>query len=252
MAGKSTFIRQTALLCVMAQIGSFLPAREATIGVCDRIFARVGASDEISRGQSTFMVEMTETARILNQATPRSLVVLDEVGRGTSTYDGISLAWAIVEHLHDKIGCRTLFATHYHELTDLSETFEKIRNLNVAVKEQNDDIAFLHKIIPGAADKSYGIYVAKIAGVPKNVVKRAREILDELEQTHVEATAHSSESEMIKNVRRRTINSIQFSLFGSENHPVIEELREIDIDNLKPLEALQLVAKWKEILQNRE
>ncbi|MDR0609024.1 MAG: DNA mismatch repair protein MutS [Planctomycetaceae bacterium] len=255
MAGKSTFIRQTALLCVMAQIGSFLPAREATIGICDRIFARVGASDEISRGQSTFMVEMTETARILNQATPRSLVVLDEVGRGTSTYDGISLAWAIVEYLHDKIGCRTLFATHYHELTDLSETFENIRNLNVAVKEQNDDIAFLHKIIPGAADKSYGIYVAKIAGIPKNVVKRAREILDELEQTHVEATAHSTnhpESEMFKNIRRKTVNSIQFSLFGSENHPVIEELRELDIDNLKPLDALQLVAKWKEITRNRE
>jgi DNA mismatch repair protein MutS len=259
MAGKSTFIRQTALLCVMAQIGSFLPARSATIGICDRIFARVGASDEISRGQSTFMVEMTETARILNQATLRSLVILDEVGRGTSTYDGISLAWAIVEHLHDKIGCRTLFATHYHELTDLSETFEKIRNLNVAVKEQNDDIAFLHKIIPGAADKSYGIYVAKIAGIPKNVVERAREILDELEQTHVKATAHSSEtiirsneSEIIQNVRRRTIGSIQFSLFGPENHPVIEELRELDTDNLKPLDALQLVAKWKDIIRKRE
>jgi DNA mismatch repair protein MutS len=252
MAGKSTFIRQTALLCVMAQIGSFLPARSATLGICDRIFARVGASDEISRGQSTFMVEMTETARILNQATPRSLVILDEVGRGTSTYDGISLAWAIVEYLHDKIGCRTLFATHYHELTDLSEIFEKIRNLNVAVKEQNDDIAFLHKIIPGAADKSYGIYVAKIAGIPKSVVQRAREILEELEQTHVKATAHSSESEMMQNVRRRTINSIQFSLFGPENHPVVEELRELNIDNLKPLDALQLIATWKEKIRSRK
>ncbi|MDR0335807.1 MAG: DNA mismatch repair protein MutS, partial [Planctomycetaceae bacterium] len=252
MAGKSTFIRQTALLCIMAQIGSFLPAREAHIGICDRIFARVGASDEISRGQSTFMVEMTETARILNQATSRSLVVLDEVGRGTSTYDGISLAWAIVEHLHDKIGCRTLFATHYHELTDLSETFEKIRNLNVAVKEQNDNIAFLHKIIPGAADKSYGIYVAKIAGIPKNVVKRAREILNELEQTHVKATAHSTESGIIQNIQRRKVGSIQFSLFGPENHPMVEELRELNIDDLKPLDALKMIATWKEKIQNRK
>ncbi|MDR3197910.1 MAG: DNA mismatch repair protein MutS [Planctomycetaceae bacterium] len=252
MAGKSTFIRQTALLCVMAQMGSFLPAREAVIGICDRIFARVGASDEISRGQSTFMVEMTETARILNQATHRSLVILDEVGRGTSTYDGISLAWAIVEYLHDKIGCRTLFASHYHELTDLSETYERIRNLNVAVKEQNDNIAFLHKIIPGAADKSYGIYVAKIAGIPKGVVKRAREILDELEQTHVKVTTHSNESEIFPNVRRKVVGAIQFSLFGPENHPVIEELRDLDVDNLKPLNALQLVAKWKDIVRNRE
>ncbi|MDR1140585.1 MAG: DNA mismatch repair protein MutS, partial [Planctomycetaceae bacterium] len=252
MAGKSTFIRQTALLCVMAQIGSFLPAREANIGICDRIFARVGASDEISRGQSTFMVEMTETARILNQATPRSLVILDEVGRGTSTYDGISLAWAIVEYLHDKIECRTLFATHYHELTDLSETFENICNLNVAVKEQNDDIAFLHKIIPGAADKSYGIYVAKIAGIPKNVVKRAREILDELEQTHVRATAHSTESGIFQNIQRRRVGSIQFSLFGQENHPVIEELRELNIDDLKPLDAFKLIATWKEKIRHRE
>lgn len=251
MAGKSTFIRQTALLCVMAQIGSFLPASEAIIGICDRIFARVGASDEISRGQSTFMVEMTETARILNQATQRSLVILDEVGRGTSTYDGISLAWAIVEYLHDKIECRTLFASHYHELTDLSETFEKIHNLNVAVKEQNDDIAFLHKIIPGTADKSYGIYVAKIAGIPKSVVKRAREILDELEQTHVKVTTHSNESEMFQNVRRR-MGAIQFSLFGPENHPVLEELRDLDVDNLKPLDALQIVAKWKDIVRSRE
>jgi DNA mismatch repair protein MutS len=252
MAGKSTFIRQTALLCVMAQIGSFLPARDATIGICDRIFARVGASDEISRGQSTFMVEMTETARILNQATSNSLVILDEVGRGTSTYDGISLAWAIVEYLHDKVECRTLFATHYHELTDLSETYENIRNLNVAVKELNGDIAFLHKIIPGAADKSYGIYVAKIAGIPKDVVKRAREILAELEQTHVEATAHSVKASIQQDSQRNMLKPMQFSLFGPENHPVIEELRELDIDHLRPIDALKLIATWKDILHNRK
>ncbi len=253
MAGKSTFIRQSALLCILAQIGSFVPAKTATIGICDRIFARVGASDELSRGQSTFMVEMTETARILNQATERSLVILDEIGRGTSTYDGISLAWAIVEFLHEKIGCRTLFATHYHELTDLSESFDRICNLNVAVREQNDDIAFLHKIVPGAADKSYGIHVARLAGVPRDVIKRAKEILEELEQTHVEATAHSvavslQESQQ-EEPKRKTVGAMQFSLFGPEDHPIVEELRDIDVDGLTPLDALKLVADWKASLQ---
>ena len=166
MAGKSTYIRQVALLTLMAQMGSFVPAHRALIGIADRIFARVGASDELSRGRSTFMVEMTETARILNTATPRSLVILDEIGRGTSTYDGVSLAWAIIEHLHDQVGCRTLFATHYHELTDLESSLPGIKNLNVAVKEWEENIAFLHKIVDGAADKSYGIHVARLAGVP--------------------------------------------------------------------------------------
>ena len=170
MAGKSTYIRQVALITLMAQIGSFVPASEATIGMADRIFARVGASDELARGQSTFMVEMTETARILNTATPRSLVILDEIGRGTSTYDGVSLAWAIVEYLHDQIGCRTLFATHYHELTDLAaDAARSVRNLNVAVREWEDQVVFLHKIVDGAADKSYGIHVARLAGVPREV-----------------------------------------------------------------------------------
>ena len=166
MAGKSTYIRQVALLSVMAQIGSFVPAREATIGVADRIFARIGASDELARGQSTFMVEMIETARIVNMATARSLVILDEIGRGTSTYDGISLAWSVVEWLHDRIGCRTLFATHYHELTDLEKSLTGVRNLNVAVREWQDEVVFLHKIVAGAADKSYGIHVARLAGLP--------------------------------------------------------------------------------------
>jgi len=244
MAGKSTVIRQTALLCIMAQVGCFIPAREATIGICDRIFARVGASDEIARGQSTFMVEMTETARILNQATPQSLVILDEVGRGTSTYDGLSLAWAIVEYIHDRIACRTLFATHYHELTDLSETMKGVRNLNVAVKEERGNVVFLYKIVPGAADKSYGIHVAKLAGVPSSVVRRSQEILNELEKSHSNVPA----SGKTKGGRKFSVGTMQFSLFGAENHPVIEDLRDIDVDDLKPMDALQLLAKWKELV----
>jgi DNA mismatch repair protein MutS len=187
MAGKSTYIRQAALLVLLAQMGSFVPARGATIGLCDRIFARVGASDELGRGQSTFMVEMTETARILNTATPRSLVILDEIGRGTSTYDGISLAWSVVEYLHDHVGCRTLFATHYHELTDLEQSLSGVKNLNVAVREWQEEVVFLHKIVAGAADKSYGIHVARLAGVPREVIQRSKEILARLEEEHLDA-----------------------------------------------------------------
>ncbi len=187
MAGKSTYIRQAALIVLLAQMGSFVPARRATIGLCDRIFARVGASDELGRGQSTFMVEMTETARILNTATARSLVILDEIGRGTSTYDGISLAWSVVEFLHDHIGCRTLFATHYHELTDLEKSLSGVKNLNVAVREWQEEVVFLHKIVAGAADKSYGIHVARLAGVPREVIQRSKEILAALEEEHLDA-----------------------------------------------------------------
>ncbi|HEY3391308.1 MAG TPA: DNA mismatch repair protein MutS, partial [Lacipirellulaceae bacterium] len=194
MAGKSTYIRQAALLVLLAQMGSFVPARRATIGVADRIFARVGASDELSRGMSTFMVEMTETARILNTATRRSLVILDEIGRGTSTYDGLSLAWSIVEHVHEHIGCRTLFATHYHELTDLEAQLVGVRNYNVAVKEWDDQVVFLHQIVPGAADKSYGIHVAQLAGVPRSVNERAREVLAWLESKHEPADANAGGS----------------------------------------------------------
>jgi DNA mismatch repair protein MutS len=177
MAGKSTYIRQAALIALLAQAGSFVPARSAVIGVVDRLFARVGASDDLARGRSTFMVEMTETARILNTATARSLVILDEIGRGTSTYDGLSLAWSVVEYLHDRVGCRTLFATHYHELADLERSAEGVKNLTVSVREWNDEVIFLHKIIDGAADKSYGIQVARLAGVPREVIERAKEIL---------------------------------------------------------------------------
>jgi DNA mismatch repair protein MutS len=184
MAGKSTFLRQNALIALMAHVGSFVPAKSATIGVTDRIFTRVGAADELTRGQSTFMVEMTEAANILNNATPRSLVILDEIGRGTSTYDGVSLAWGISEHLHDMIGCRSLFATHYHELAQLAETLPGLRNYNVLVKEQADGIVFLHRIALGGADKSYGIHVARLAGVPTVVLERAGQVLLELEAHH--------------------------------------------------------------------
>jgi DNA mismatch repair protein MutS len=187
MAGKSTYIRQTALLVIMAQIGSYLPADSAEIGVADKIFTRVGASDDISRGQSTFMVEMLETANILNNATPRSLIILDEIGRGTSTFDGLSIAWAVAEFILDNKEChaRTMFATHYHELTELAMTRRCVKNYNVAVREYGEQIIFLRKIVPGAADKSYGIHVAKLAGLPAPVIARAREILENLENNAI-------------------------------------------------------------------
>ena len=186
MAGKSTYIRQTALLTLMAQTGSFIPAKEARVDIVDRIFTRIGASDDIARGQSTFMVEMSETASILNNATSRSLVILDEIGRGTSTFDGLSLAWSIAEYLHNQCGAKTLFATHYHELTELASRLERVYNLNVSVREWNDQIVFIHKIIPGAADKSYGIHVARLAGIPSSVLNRAIEVLRNLEETELD------------------------------------------------------------------
>ena len=182
MAGKSTYIRQVALIVLMAQIGSFVPAESAEIGLVDRIFTRVGANDDLSRGQSTFMVEMNETANIVNNATERSLVILDEIGRGTSTFDGLSIAWSVAEFLHDKIKARTFFATHYHELTKLAAERSGVCNFNVAVREWNDQIIFLRKIVPGGADKSYGIQVARLAGLPKEILDRAKEILAHLEK----------------------------------------------------------------------
>lgn len=246
MAGKSTYIRQVALLTLMAQIGSFVPAREATIGIADRIFARVGASDELSRGQSTFMVEMTETARILNTATPRSLVILDEIGRGTSTYDGVSLAWAVVEYLHDHLGCRTLFATHYHELTDLAKTLSSVRNLNVAVREWEDQVVFLHKIVDGAADKSYGIHVARLAGVPSEVNQRAKQILARLEQEHLDGDGRPK---IARRGQSRQVGDLQLTLFAAEPHPLIETLRSLDVNGLAPMAALQLLHEWQAQLQ---
>jgi len=235
MAGKSTYIRQAALITILAQMGSFVPASAARIGVADRIFARVGASDELGKGQSTFMVEMAETARILNAATPRSLVILDEIGRGTSTYDGLSLAWAVTEYLHDVVGCRTLFATHYHELTELTQTLAGASNWNVAVREDAEDVIFLHKIVAGAADKSYGIHVARLAGVPREVVERARVILDSLESEHVDEKGRP------KVPARSTRPSArkQLTLFQPPPHPLLEEIRGLDLDQMTPLAALE-------------
>ena len=252
MAGKSTYIRQTALLTLMAQIGSFVPAKEARIGVADRIFARVGASDELARGRSTFMVEMTETARILNTATARSLVILDEIGRGTSTYDGISLAWSVVEHLHDRIGCRTLFATHYHELTDLAKSLQGVKNFNVAVREWQDELVFLHKIVAGAADKSYGIHVARLAGVPREVVERSKEILSQLEDEHLDADGRAKIARPRPTDDRASKKThIQLTLFGAADHPMIDEVRQIDLKNMTPAAAIALLERWQqEILRD--
>jgi DNA mismatch repair protein MutS len=213
MAGKSTFIRQVALITLLAQVGSFVPAREARVGIADRIFTRVGASDDLGRGRSTFMVEMTEAANILNNATARSLVILDEIGRGTSTYDGVSLAWAITEHLHDQVGCRTLFATHYHELAQLADKLPGLRNYNVLVREWQDEIIFLHKIAPGSADKSYGIHVAQLAGVPRGVLDRAKEVLAELEAHPVQTR------ERPRRRPRRPGEAAQPSLFADLEQP---------------------------------
>ncbi len=242
MAGKSIFIRQAALLTLLAQMGSFIPARAARIGLVDRIFTRVGASDELSRGQSTFMVEMTEAANILNNATGRSLVILDEIGRGTSTYDGVSLAWAITEYLHDHLGCRALFATHYHELAQLAEQLPGLRNYNVLVRECREEIVFLHKIAPGSADKSYGIHVARLAGVPDEVLTRARQVLGELEARHVEARQ--------KPAPGRRGRPMQPSLFGNMDDPILTALREIDLEAAAPEEILAQVHRWQRELRS--
>ena len=219
MAGKSTNIRQVALLTLLAHTGSFLPAKRARVDLVDRIFTRIGASDDLSRGQSTFMVEMSETANILNNATDRSLVVLDEVGRGTSTFDGLSLAWSIVEHLHNQVGAKTLFATHYHELTELAGRLPRLRNFNVAVREWNDQIVFLHKIVEGGADKSYGIHVARLAGVPKPVIDRAKDILRNLEDTELSpdgGTRYVSRQSAERETLRKIEPTPQLDLFAGQ------------------------------------
>ena len=245
MSGKSTYVRQTALLVLMAQTGSFIPAKDATIGLVDRIFTRIGASDELVRGQSTFMVEMTETANIINNATAKSLVILDEVGRGTSTYDGLALAWAITEHIANKVKCRTLFATHYHELTELAELFTNVKNCNVAVREWMDEVVFLHKILPGGTDKSYGIHVAKLAGVPKPVLDRSKEILEELEATfQKEATGEHL-------ARHKTKEPDSDSLFVQKHKSVLEKLALLDVNNLTPIEAINLLNKIKSEIEGK-
>jgi len=236
MAGKSTYIRQVALLVLMAQTGSFIPATRATIGIVDRIFTRAGASDELTRGQSTFMVEMNETANILNNATEKSLIVLDEIGRGTSTFDGISIAWAVAEYLHNNadVRARTLFATHYHELTELEMNLPGVKNYNVAVREWNDEIVFLRKIVPGGTDKSYGIHVARLAGLPGKVIERAKDILNALE----EGCIREERLPRPEGAPADRAGAQQLTLFEMRPHPVIEELKSIDVDKMSPLEAL--------------
>ena len=234
MSGKSTFLRQVALIVLMAQMGSFVPADSARIGLVDRIFTRIGAQDEIHAGQSTFMVEMIEAANILNNASSRSLLILDEIGRGTSTYDGVSIAWAMVEyiHTHPDVKATTLFATHYHELTQLAQLLPGVRNYNVAVSEADNDVVFLHKIVPGGADRSYGIHVAQIAGLPKPVIQRANEILNQLEGSSGK-TLHQEE-----------IEKSQLTLFP-ENNPLLDAFNDLDINSLTPIEALNLLYDWK-------
>jgi len=237
MGGKSTYLRQTALIVILAQMGSFVPARSARLSVVDRVFTRIGASDNLARGRSTFMVEMTETAAILHTATPRSLILLDEVGRGTSTYDGLAIAWAAVEYLHARVRAKTLFATHYFELTDLAEQLSGVKNYHVSVKETGGGIVFLRKVEPGAADRSYGIEVAKLAGLPNEVIARAREVLAEHESVERLATDHLSPG--------ATPPPTQLTIFTPLSQPVLEKLREVDLNRLTPLEALNLLAELK-------
>jgi DNA mismatch repair protein MutS len=233
MGGKSTYLRQAALLAILAQTGSFVPAESALLPVVDRVFTRIGAADNLARGRSTFMVEMTETAVILNTATARSLIVLDEIGRGTSTYDGLALAWAVVEHIHQHIRAKTLFATHYHELTELAGQLDGVRNLHVSVKESGDQILFLRRVEPGAADRSYGIEVARLAALPISVIERARQIL---------ASHESAEHTVTEELSNAAPGPMQIRLFEPVNHQLADRIRRLRLDELRPIEALQLLA----------
>lgn len=237
MGGKSTYLRQAALTVIMAQAGSFVPARSARLGLVDRVFTRIGASDNLARGRSTFMIEMTETAAILHTATPRSLILLDEVGRGTATYDGLAIAWAAVEYIHARTRAKTLFATHYFELTELAEQLSGVKNYHVTVKETGGGIAFLRKVVPGAADRSYGIEVAKLAGLPHEVIVRAREVLAEHENAERQLTGHLSPGSVPP--------AAQLTIFTPLSQPVVDKLREVDLNSLTPLEALNLLAQLK-------
>jgi DNA mismatch repair protein MutS len=248
MSGKSALLRQTALIVLMAQTGCFVPARAAKIGMVDKIFTRVGASDNISLGESTFMVEMNETASILNNLSDRSLILLDEIGRGTSTYDGISIAWAMVEYLHEnKLKAKTLFATHYHELNEMENSFSRVKNYNVSIKELNNKVIFLRKLKRGGSEHSFGIHVARMAGMPKSVVNRADEILKELEQSH-------NKQELAKPIADIAGHreGMQLSIFQLDD-PVLKQIRdeilEIDIDNLTPVEALNKLYSIKKVLK---
>lgn len=257
MAGKSTYMRQTALIVLMAQIGCFVPAESAKIGIVDRIFTRVGASDDLASGQSTFMVEMTEVANILRNATSNSLLILDEIGRGTSTFDGLSIAWAVVEHISNPklLGAKTLFATHYHELTELEGKLNGVNNYCIAVKEQGDNIVFLRKIIKGGADKSYGIQVAKLAGVPDSVIQRAKELVEELSAADITEKVKEMKAEGNTKTKKKKYDQLemdQISLFDTvREEDIIEELKEIEISTLTPIDALNTIYRLQNKLKNR-
>lgn len=255
MAGKSTYMRQTALIVLMAQIGSFVPAKKANIGLVDRIFTRVGASDDLASGQSTFMVEMTEVANILRNATPKSLLILDEIGRGTSTFDGLSIAWAVVEHISNPklLGAKTLFATHYHELTELEGKLAGVNNYCIAVKERGDDIVFLRKIVKGGADRSYGIQVAKLAGVPDSVISRAKELAEELIQSDItSAFKDLTVPKKRKTVSFDPVDMEQMSLFDTvQDDDIIKEIRELDVSNMTPMDALNMLYRLQKKIKNR-
>jgi DNA mismatch repair protein MutS len=250
MSGKSALLRQTALIVLMAQMGCFVPAESAEIGVVDKVFTRVGASDNISSGESTFMVEMNETASILNNISPRSLILLDEIGRGTSTYDGISIAWAIAEYLHEskKAKCKTLFATHYHELNEMTHKFKRIKNFNVAVKEVGKKILFIRKLTEGGSEHSFGIHVAKMAGMPSSVLRRSEQMLQELESRHSGGSKKNS-----KEIKAALNDSMQLSFFQL-NDPVLEqihdELKNVDINGLTPMDALLKLNEIKKLIGN--
>ena len=255
MAGKSTYMRQTALIVLMAQIGSFVPADSANIGVVDRIFTRVGASDDLASGQSPFMVEMTEVANILRNATSRSLLILDEIGRGTSTFDGLSIAWAVIEHISNTklCGAKTLFATHYHELTELEGKLSGVNNYCIAVKEKGDDIVFLRKIVKGGADKSYGIQVAKLAGVPDSVIQRAKELVEELSDADITAAVKDLTAPKKKQkITYDQLDMAQMSLFDTvQDNDIIEEIKNLEIGNLTPMEALNILYNLQNKIKNR-
>jgi DNA mismatch repair protein MutS len=246
MAGKSSWLRQVALITLMAQIGSFVPAERASIGIVDRIFTRIGAQDDISTGQSTFMVEMLEMANILHHATPQSLVVLDEIGRGTSTYDGLAIARAIVEYVHNapSLGCKTLFATHYHELTELADVLPRVTNYRMDVLEDGERVVFLRKVVPGNADKSYGIHVARLAGIPKAVTRRAEEILADLEQHEYGSQNRSARRAAMQQPVPSAAPTMQLTFFDAPS-PVVERLQELEVESLTPLDAIRVLFELK-------
>ncbi|MFO7889390.1 MAG: DNA mismatch repair protein MutS, partial [bacterium] len=250
MAGKSTYIRQVGLITLMAQIGSFVPATSAEIGIVDRIFTRVGAQDNLAGGESTFLVEMNETANILNNATQNSLILLDEIGRGTSTFDGLSIAWAVAEFLHgnEKVRAKTLFATHYHELTELALIFDRVKNYNVAVKEWGDNIVFLRKIVPGGCDHSYGIQVAKLAGLPHKVIERAKRVLNNLENN--ELTPNQLPKLADGNLPQKKVAEPQLDIFTEQEHKLRDALKKIDLNTLTPIDALNKLNELKKIIDD--